>query len=226
MTMRSEILGKIKQQLTNGDGKNNVGKKDPRVKIVADRLAAKSRGVTPSTPKLATQLRAKFAEEAEKADSIVVACGRARIAQEICSFLNKHELPLSVRMGSEPRLKELKKQLSPTVKVLHGPSDGNDLVCISQAEVGIAESGTLAVLSGPDNPTTNNFLPENHIVIVDKNDIVSHYEDLWVRIRKIYGVNKMPRTVNLITGPSRSGDIEQTLILGAHGPTRLLIFIV
>ncbi|MBL1406986.1 MAG: LUD domain-containing protein, partial [Rhizobiales bacterium] len=37
---------------------------------------------------------------------------------------------------------------------------------------------------------------------------------------------EMPRTVNLITGPSRSGDIEQTLILGAHGPTKLHIILL
>jgi L-lactate dehydrogenase complex protein LldG len=49
---------------------------------------------------------------------------------------------------------------------------------------------------------------------------------VWARIRYAYGKGGMPRTVNWITGPSRSGDIEQTLLLGAHGPRRLHILLV
>ena len=41
-----------------------------------------------------------------------------------------------------------------------------------------------------------------------------------------YGKGQMPRTVNWITGPSRSADIEQTLLLGAHGPQRLHVIVV
>ena len=47
-----------------------------------------------------------------------------------------------------------------------------------------------------------------------------------VNLRARYGKDKMPRTLNLITGPSRSADIEQTLILGAHGPRKLHIIVV
>ena len=89
-----------------------------------------------------------------------------------------------------------------------------------------AESGTLMMVSGPDNPTTLNFLPDTHIVVVDADDIAGDYETLWTRLRSAFGEGVMPRTVNLITGPSRSADIEQTLILGAHGPRRLHVVVV
>ena len=82
------------------------------------------------------------------------------------------------------------------------------------------------LLSGPDNPTTLNFLPDTHIVVVDADDIAGDYETVWQRIRALYGTGKLPRTVNMITGPSRSADIEQTLILGAHGPRALHILVV
>ncbi len=80
--------------------------------------------------------------------------------------------------------------------------------------------------SGRDNPTTLTFLPETHVVVLDGNDIVGDYEAAWTKLRARYGKAAMPRTVNLITGPSRSADIEQTLLLGAHGPRRLQIVLV
>jgi L-lactate dehydrogenase complex protein LldG len=80
--------------------------------------------------------------------------------------------------------------------------------------------------SGADNPTTLNFLPDTHIVVLQASDIAGDYETLWGRLRERYGAGTMPRTINWITGPSRSADIEQTLILGAHGPRRLHVIVV
>ena len=88
------------------------------------------------------------------------------------------------------------------------------------------QTGTLALVSGPDNPTTLNFLPETHIVVIEAAKIVGNYETFWEMLRAAYGEGAMPRTVNFITGPSRSADIEQTLLLGAHGPRALHIIIV
>jgi L-lactate dehydrogenase complex protein LldG len=80
--------------------------------------------------------------------------------------------------------------------------------------------------SGKDNPSTINFLPEHHIVVVDAADIDGDMESVLAKVRKKYGRGKMPRTLNFITGPSRSGDIEQKIILGAHGPRALHIIVV
>ena len=90
----------------------------------------------------------------------------------------------------------------------------------------MAETGTLALLSGQDNPTTLNFLPDYHLVVIDKADIVGDYETVWTRLRDRYGEAVMPRIVNFITGPSRSGDIEQKLLFGAHGPRSLHVMVV
>ena len=112
------------------------------------------------------------------------------------------------------------------LEIAHGPSDGHDLNAVSVAFAAVAESGTLALVSGPDNPTTLNFLPDNHFVVVFADDLVGDYESVFAKLRAVYGVGAAPRTVNFITGPSRSADIEQTLLLGAHGPRRLHIVIV
>ena len=80
--------------------------------------------------------------------------------------------------------------------------------------------------SGPDTPTTLNLMPDTHIVVMRADQIVGPYEDAWDRLRARQGDKALPRTVNFITGPSRTGDIEQRIELGAHGPRRLHIVLV
>ena len=98
--------------------------------------------------------------------------------------------------------------------------------------MGFAETGTLMMASGPDHPSTLNFLPETHIVVLPAARIGGAYEEGWAHLRAEAargdgeGDGFMPRTVNLVTGPSRTADIEQTIALGAHGPRRLHIVIV
>ena len=122
------------------------------------------------------------------------------------------------------------------LEIARGPSEGDDLNAVSAAFAAVAETGTLALVSGPDNPTTLNFLPDNHFVgspttsspitIVVFAADVSPTPSVFARLRAAYGAGALPRTVNFITGPSRSADIEQTLLLGAHGPRRLHVVVV
>jgi L-lactate dehydrogenase complex protein LldG len=69
-------------------------------------------------------------------------------------------------------------------------------------------------------------MPEAHIVVFPVDRIVGTYEEVWARIRSRFGNGTLPRAVNWITGPSRTGDIEQTLLLGAHGPRLLHVVLV
>lgn len=104
-------------------------------------------------------------------------------------------------------------------------TDGRDaLVGVSRALAGVAETGSLALASGPDNPATLAFLPDYHVVVLGASTIVPWLEDLWARMRGAQGFP--PRSFNLITGPSRTADVEQTLQLGAHGPRSLHVVIV
>jgi L-lactate dehydrogenase complex protein LldG len=73
---------------------------------------------------------------------------------------------------------------------------------------------------------TINFMPENHIVVVRAKDIVGPYEAAFERVRALYGKGAMPRTVNMISGPSRTGDIGGRLVMGAHGPKRMCVILV
>jgi L-lactate dehydrogenase complex protein LldG len=149
---------------------------------------------------------------------------RTDLPEAVADALRGLNLPLQLRMGDDPQLKDLPWDAAP-FDLRHGAATGDDLTGLSRAIAAAAETGTLMLASGPDNPSTVNFLPETHMVLIAAEDIAGSYEDAWNRLREICGRGKMPRTVNLVSGPSRTADIEQTIIMGAHGPRRLFVFI-
>ena len=104
------------------------------------------------------------------------------------------------------------------------PTVGNDRLGITGTFCAIAETGTLVVLTGADTPTATTLLPDTHVAIVRADRIVSGMEEAFALIRRERG--QLPRAVNLISGPSRTGDIEQTIVLGAHGPFRVHILVL
>jgi L-lactate dehydrogenase complex protein LldG len=214
MSARDDIFANIRRSL------GVKGSETIRQQIVADRLERAPKGVIPKRGQVSGDERiALFKTMVETALATV------EVPQSIAHFLRNHNLPATLRMGDDPRLKAMPWS-DTTLEIAHGPSQGSDLNAVSHAFGGIAESGTLAMVSGSDNPSTLNFLPDNHIIVVSAKDIASDYESVWNRVRFAYGKSTMPRTVNWITGPSRSGDIEQTLLLGAHGPRRLHVVVV
>lgn len=99
-----------------------------------------------------------------------------------------------------------------------------DMVGITGVFCAVAETGSLMLMSSPDTWSSAGLLPETHIAIVPASRIVAHMEDAFV-LARAEGVD-MPRAVNFISGPSRTGDIEQTIVLGAHGPYRVHVVLV
>ena len=148
------------------------------------------------------------------------------IAPVVANYLRDHNLPARLRHGGDERLERIDWSAASHIDRLTGPAHPDDVVSLSHAFGGASETGTLFMVSGEENPTTLNFLPETHIVVVSSRDVVGPYEEVWTQIRETYGERTMPRTVNLISGPSRTGDIEQILVMGAHGPKRLHVIIV
>lgn len=222
MSSRDLVFASIRQAL------GVSGQEAPRCKEVADRLQDHPAGVVPQRGQLADAERLRlFVRMAEAASgSIDMVASAADVPVAIAAFLRRHNLPLAVRRGGDPALAALPWQREPTLDVSVGASDGAQPTSVSKALGAVAETGTVVLTSGADNPTTLNFLPENHIVVLDARDIAGDFEAVFQRLREKCGPGQLPRAVNLITGPSRSADIEQTLILGAHGPRRLHVIIV
>lgn len=218
---RDDVLANIRSALgVRGDERT-------RRQIVAERLERAPRGVIPERGQVAGEaLLELFRREAEAAlASVDMVESVAEVPQAVAEFLRRHNLPAAIRMGDDLRLRAMPWGET-AVELSYGRSEGGDLNAVSHAFGAAAESGTLVLVSGPENPSTLNFLPDNHIVVVAAKDIAGDYETVLARIRAAYGKGRLPRTVNFITGPSRSGDIEQTLLLGAHGPRRLHIVVV
>ena len=160
-----------------------------------------------------------------QAAEVVRAATPEDVVHAIASYLSSNNLPPRLRIGADLRLAALPWKAAWDISRVYGRAEPSDKASLSRAIVAAAETGTLFLVSGADNPTTLNFLPEFHMVLVKASDIVGSYEEAWNRLRMIYGERTLPRTVNMISGPSRTADIEQTIVRGAHGPRRLYVLI-
>jgi L-lactate dehydrogenase complex protein LldG len=195
---------------------------------IAGRLARHPRGTIPSrVPKNTDDCVALLKEmlTSQGADVSQVPTQLAAVGA-IASYLGSHSLSPVLHMGDDPVLAALPWKDAWDLERTFGPAEDSDRASLSRAVVAAAETGTLFLASGRDNPTTLNFLPEIHMVLVKSADVVGSYEEAWDRLRKVYGTGTLPRTVNLISGPSRTADIEQTIVRGAHGPRRLHVLIL
>lgn len=99
-----------------------------------------------------------------------------------------------------------------------------DMVGVTGCFCAVAETGTLMLLSSPDTFSSAALLPETHVAIVPESRIVGSIEDAFALVKKERG--ELPRATNFISGPSRTGDIEQTIVLGAHGPYRVHVILI
>ena len=147
----------------------------------------------------------------------------AAVPEEVARYLAAENLPADLVRAPDPSLDDILWDARPLLRIRRGRAEAGDTVSLTPCFAAIAETGTLMLISGAETPTTLNFLPDTHIVLVYADQVVATYEDGWDRLRTN---GRMPRAVNFITGPSRTGDIEQRIELGAHGPRRLHIVLV
>jgi L-lactate dehydrogenase complex protein LldG len=168
---------------------------------------------------------AQFIFEAERVNATTERLsGWSAVPAAVADKLAAAELPPRLRMVEDARLAALTWPAD--LEVATGAAVDGDRASLVIAFAGIAETGTLMLFSSPSSPATLNFLPELHIVVLAEAAIVGAYEDAWANLRAALGAGVMPRVVNWITGPSRTADIEQTLLLGAHGPRLLHILLL
>jgi L-lactate dehydrogenase complex protein LldG len=146
------------------------------------------------------------------------------VPEAVARYLASENLP--ARLVQAPGLSDIDWALVPTMQVRSGSAVTQDETSLTSAMAGIAETGTLFLASTPDTPTTLNFVPPTHIVVLKQDRVVGSYEDAWDLLRLGVKENGQPRVANFITGPSRTGDIEQKIEIGVHGPLRLHILVV
>jgi L-lactate dehydrogenase complex protein LldG len=110
------------------------------------------------------------------------------------------------------------------VQVEFRPSSADDTIGITGCYCAISDTGTLIMLSGESTPLTPSLLPDTHIAIVSRSRVLACMEDAWDLLRREHGT--LPRQVALVSGPSRTADIEMTMVLGIHGPYRVHLVLV
>ena len=140
---------------------------------------------------------------------------------KIADILRLTNAAPELHVPPESSLVQLPWHAAPAVTVSAAAPTGEQSA-LSAAEFGIAETGTLVFFSGPNSRSSWHFLPGREFVLIERSRILPRLEDVIAQIEKLPGI---PATINLVTGPSRTADIEQTIELGAHGPREIHILI-
>jgi L-lactate dehydrogenase complex protein LldG len=213
---RREILARIRAAQGRGASSRPSA---AEVEAVETYIARHPRGPLPAVEE---DLVARFRSRAESMQSTTEIVDRfAEVPAAAARYLASGGLP---REGCVwPALAGLDWSGAGLRLEARGAED-RDLVGVTGVFAALAETGTLVVVATPDTPAAASLLPETHIAVVPFGRIVPHMEDAWQRVREELG--EPPRLVNFISGPSRTGDIDQTIVLGAHGPYRVHMILV
>lgn len=137
----------------------------------------------------------------------------------IAAILTGANARMRLNLPEASPLRSLNWSAMPLLEVSALPPSGEDSA-LSEADCAIAETGTLAFFSGRSRPSSWHFLPGREIVLVRHSRLVGTLEEVLGKL------SEMPATLNLVTGPSRTGDIEQTMERGAHGPRDVQILLL
>jgi L-lactate dehydrogenase complex protein LldG len=220
---RERILASIRSSLGRGSVDANTAGE------LRTRIATHRRNLIPARATVLDEagrvdLFVAMAEEVQA--TVVRVASLASVPEAVARYLATENLPAELVVAPDGELDAIPWEVRPLLRIHRGRAEAEDKVSLTSCHAAIAESGTLMLISGPRSPTTLNFLPDTHIVVVHREQVVAVYEDGLDCLRANNASGKLPRVINFITGPSRTADIEQHIELGAHGPRRLHIVLV
>jgi L-lactate dehydrogenase complex protein LldG len=220
MAKKSEVLSGIKESTT----------KEKVLKKVRSALISKL-----DNPFKHVDLTSPVFQELKEEPEIEFVMNLKKVGGEFIYCANEKDLTDNLRQIMKQRgwksfysLDEKVVNLLQSVKlpVESDPDVFNDQkVGITRCEYLIARFGSVMVSSGIGSGRKMFAYPEVHIVIASINQVVSEMKDALKGMKKRYA-NNFPSQVSVITGPSRTADIEKTLVMGAHGPRELFVFMV
>lgn len=223
-TPRERIIGRVREALKrHGPSASALAEAEAYIRVGSE-------GPRPSLPDGRELLVELFARQARRmASTVETAADRGDIAPAVRRFLDALSLPpllaeqKSLRGVCWPEFSDL-DWAAAGLAIEARPTRGDDRIGITGCFCGIAETGTLVFTSGAQTPTGTILLPDTHVAVLRAERIVQTMEDAFSLIQSELG--SLPRAINLVSGPSRTGDIEQTIVLGAHGPYRVHILLL
>jgi len=193
-----------------------------RKKLIEKRMATHARNTIPARAMGASaELVAEFETMLGRVQGTTVhVSGLQEVPAAIARYLGR--TPPDICISREVEQMNIPWDTAPGLQLMPWRPGTSFEVCVTGCEGAAAETGTIAVASSADNPLTQSFLGDRHIVILHRRQIVGSYEEVWDRLR----TGSLPRHVTFISGPSCTGDIEMILEYGAHGPRELHVIIV
>ena len=208
-TAREEILGAIRSALGRGP--------------LDDAAHLRLDAIEPShtRPAFEDDLVERFVRKFESRAGTVTRVARlSDVPKAVEAHREKWNLPKRAAVGAALRMLKW-----PTGWEIHHEAAAiEEALSVSLSVCGIAETGSLMFVSGPDSPTTHNFVPDDQVAVLQVEHIVKWFENAWPILRQREG--GIPRATNIVSGPSRTADVEQTVQLGAHGPRRVHVVLV
>jgi len=217
---KEQMLASIRRGLRRG------ALPEDQTAMLRGRLERHPRQLIPARSRLphAGQVDLFVANVEKEFGSVTRVADDAEIPGAIADYLAAQNLPGEMVMAPHPDLRAIDWSARPLLSIREGRAEATDMVSVQHGFAAIAETGTLMLPSAAERPTTLNVLTDTEIVVLRASRVVGAYEEAWDLLRSEIGA--MPRNVMLVTGPSRSADIEQALELGAHGPRRLHVVLV
>lgn len=211
---RERVLANIRMALGRGEADA------AQLAELREGIARHSRHIEPAFDEsLEDRLQQKL-EAAEATVARVETVGQ--VADVVRAYLEKPGLEQKLVSGSDELLQQINWPQS--FEVEQRVARGDDRVSITTVFCAVAETGSLMLVSSGTSPTSLNFLPDYHIVVLTRDQLLPRMEDAWDKLREVH--HGMPRTVNFISGPSKTADVEQTVEYGAHGPRCLHVILV
>lgn len=157
--------------------------------------------------------------------SAELAANRKIAVQMVGKYLYQRFRTYKLVAGNDPRIAAMPWR-DAGVLPRFGAAENGDTAALSYARLAVAETGSVVTYTGRANPGRNNLLPEDHLVLVNTEDVVVSLEDAWQRIRRDQPADYWPRGIQFIAGPSSTADVEAQLVMGAHGPRRWHVILV
>lgn len=171
--------------------------------------------------KLDKNLLAEFKKNLELVSGKVFICNSKKEISQILSelLLENNQNKIFCR---EP---ELQSFLPVNSELIFEEIDFDNLsIAVTNCEFLVAHLGSVIISSAQTGGRRLNVFPEIHVIVAKTSQICAFLEDGLEKIRNKYK-NKLPSLISNITGPSRTADIEKTLVMGMHGPKKLVVII-
>lgn len=174
----------------------------------------------------------RFCELLNNAHAEVLRVPASECAAKVAAVLkDKNIKSVLLSQGTELGT-ELERTLAETLDIKHYPETVESFkqalftetqAAVTQARWGIAETGTLVLWPDANEPRTMSLVPPLHIAVVDAATIVNTFFQLLNTAN--WAEQGMPSNALLISGPSKTADIQQVLAYGAHGPCELVVVV-